>query len=390
MLLAILALSISAAFAQTADERFDRLMRDILIVDTHIDTPRYVVDEGYKLAEEHDYYEFDIPRMKRGRLGAVFFGIYTSTLPRSQWIPWALKCIDAVHEEVRANSNDLEMAYTADDILRIRREGRAAALLSLEGGHMILDSLRILRAFYRMGVRYITLTHFQTNNWADSSTDVAVHDGLSELGRDVVREMNRIGMMIDISHVSDKTFCDVVETTRAPVIASHSSAAALCDNPRNMSDDLLRALKRNGGVAFVNINVPYLDPRAYEIFIGYRDDRNREIAEMMQLQSGNPRRFEMRRAIQARYRARLPKVDIKDVLRHIDHIAKVAGPDHVGIGSDFDGVSGMVPAGFEDVSKYPAIVRGLIEMGYSDQDIRKIMGENLIRVMRANEAVAER
>jgi membrane dipeptidase len=202
--------------------------------------------------------------------------------------------------------------------------------------------------------------------------------------------MNRLGMIIDISHVSDEAFYDVLEVSRAPVIASHSSARAFCDISRNMSDEMFRALKKNGGVAFINFSVAYLNEEAYKVFIGYRDDRNREIAEMMKLQTGNPRRWEMRRAIQQRYRAMLPKVTVKAVLRHIDHIAKVAGPDHVGLGSDFDGISGMVPAGMEDVSKFPELVRGLIGLGYSDTDIRKIMGENLLRVMRANEAIAEK
>lgn len=367
-------------------------MRDILIVDTHIDTPMYTVDEGYRLGEEHSYYEFDIPRAKRGRFGAVFFGIYAQPqdFPPELWIPRALEAADAIHEEVRRNSKDIEVAYTADDIVRIHRAGKIAALLSLEGGHIIRDSLPVLRNFYRLGVRYMTLTHFRTNNWADSGTDKAVHNGISPFGRDVIREMNRLGMMIDISHVSDKAFYDVLEVTKAPVIASHSSARAFCDISRNMDDDMLRAVARNGGAVFVNFSIAYLDQKAYDIFIGYRDQRDREIAELLRLHRGDPRRWEMKRAIRQRYRAMLPKVDIQAALKHIDHIAKVAGPDHVGLGSDFDGISGMVPAGLEDVSKYPEFVRGLIRLGYSDTDIRKIMGENLIRIMRANEAVAER
>ncbi len=391
MLPVILALSMAATPAQeTVEQRFQRLMRDILIVDTHVDTPMYFVDEGYRLADEHKYYEFDIPRARRGGFGNVFFGIYTQPedFSASVWIARALECADAIHEEVGRNSKDMEIAYTADDIVRLHRAGKISAVLSLEGGHIIHDSLPVLRDFYRLGVRYMTLTHFKTNNWADSGTDKVVHNGLSPFGREVVREMNRLGMMIDISHVSDKTFYDVLETTRAPVIASHSSARTLCNIPRNMDDDMLRAVKRNGGAVFVNFSVAYLDESAYKVFIGYRDQRDREIAEYLSLHTGDPRRWEMKRAIQQRYRAMLPKVDYKAALRHIDHIAKVAGPDHVGIGSDFDGISGMAPAGLEDVSKFPVLVRGLMELGYSDTDIRKIMGENLIRIMRANEAGA--
>ncbi len=380
------------AFAQSesAQQRLDRLLRDLLIADTHIDTLTYVVDEGYRLAEEHNYYEADIPRLRRGKVGAVFFGVYAQPqdFAPALWIPRALEVIDAVHEEARRNGTEIEIADTADDIVRIRGAGKIAVLLGLEGGHIIQDSLPVLRNFCRLGVRYMTLTHFKTNNWADSGTDKAVHNGLSAFGRDVVREMNRLGMMLDISHVSDKTFYDALETTRAPVIASHSSARAICDIPRNMDDAMLRVLARNGGVIFINFSAAYLDRKAFDAFAAYRDERDREMASMMALNQGNPQRWALKRAIQQRYRALLPKVDLRAVLRHIDHVVKIAGADHVGLGSDFDGISGMVPEGLEDVSKYPALVRGLIEMGYSDSDIRKIMGGNLLRVMRANEAVA--
>ncbi len=395
MIRAILALALAAAALpaqETAQQRFDRLMRDILIVDTHIDTPMYILDEGYRLGEEHNYYEFDIPRARRGRFGAAFFGIYAQPqdFAPSLSLQRSLEVADTIHGEVGRNAKDVEIAYTTDDIVRIHRAGKIAILLSLEGGHIIRDSLPVLRDFYRLGVRYMTLTHFRTNNWADSGTDKAVHNGISAFGKEVVREMNRLGMMIDISHVSDKAFYDVLAATRAPVMASHSSVRAVCDIPRNMDDEMLRAVKRNGGAVFVNFSVAYLDQKAYEVFVAYRDNRDREIAETLTLHGGDSRRWEMKRAIQQRYRSQLPKVDIKAALRHIDHIAKVAGPDHVGIGSDFDGISGMAPAGLEDVSKFPELVRGLIELGYPDEDIRKIMGGNLLRIMRANEAIAEK
>jgi membrane dipeptidase len=371
-------------------QRLQNLLNELLIIDTHIDTPGYIVDEGYQLAEEHRYYETDIPRLRRGRVGAVFFGVYAQPqdYPQQLWVTRTLESIDALQEEVRRNSKDVEMASTADDIVRLHQEGKVAALLGLEGGHLISDSLRLLRDYYRLGVRYMTLTHFKSNDWADSSADQAVHNGLSPLGRGIVREMNRLGMMVDISHVSDKTFYDALETTRAPVIASHSSMRALCNIPRNMSDDMLRALARNDGVVFINFNTAYLDERAAAAFARLRDARDREIADMLALNRGNSRCWEMKRAIQKRYKAQLPPVDISAVLRHIDHAVKTTGADHVGLGSDFDGVSGMVPDGLEDVSKYPALVQGLIDRGYSDSDIRKIMGENLLRVMRANESVA--
>jgi membrane dipeptidase len=373
-----------------SNQRLDNLPRDLLIIDTHIDTPGYIVDEGYQLAEEHHYYETDIPRLRRGRAGAVFFGIYVpQDFPQSTWVTRTLELIDGLEEEVRRNSKDIEMASTAEDIVRIHQAGKIAAMFGLEGGQLISDSLPVLRDYYRLGVRYMTLTHFKSNDWADSSTDQAIHNGLSQYGREIVREMNRLGMMVDISHVSDKTFYDAVETSRAPVIASHSSMRALCNIPRNMNDDMLRALAHSGGVVFINFNTAYLDERAAAVFARLHEARDREIADMLALNRSNPHRWEMKRAIQQRYKAQLPAVDLGAVLRHIDHAVKTIGADHVGIGSDFDGVSGMVPDGMEDVSKYPALVKGLIEMGYTDSDIRKIMGENLVRVMRANEAVAK-
>jgi membrane dipeptidase len=304
------------------------------------------------------------------------------------WVTRTLDLIDALREQVRRNPQDLEMASTADDIVRIHRSGKVAALVGLEGGQLISDSLPVLRDYYRLGVRYMTLTHFKANDWADSSTDLAVHNGLTPLGRDIVREMNRLGVMVDISHVSDKTFYDALEATRAPVIASHSSMRALCNVPRNMSDDMIRALARNGGVVFINFATTFLDDKAAAVYARINAVREREIADMMVLNRGNPRRWELRRAILQRYNAQLPPVSINAVLDHIDHAVQTIGADHVGIGSDFDGISDMVPNGLEDVSKYPALVQGLIDRGYSDTDIRKIMGENLLRVMRANEAVS--
>ncbi len=378
------------AGAQSDDQRFKNLMKDVLVVDLHVDTPRYAVDEGYDIGAEHDYYEADIPRLRRGRLGAVFFGLMATpeTFAPHLWVPRTLDLIDAVHEMCRQYPKDLEVAFAADDIRRIHSQGRIAALLSVEGGHQIQDDLRILRTYYRLGVRYMTLTHFKTNNWADAATDTAMHNGLTAFGREVIREMNRLGMMVDISHVSDKAFYDVMEASRAPAIASHSSVRSICNTPRNMTDDMIRALAGRGGVVFVNFSAAYLDQKAWETHRDTRAQRDREIADMMGTHENDPKRFELRRAIQRRYQKMLPPVDYRMALRHIDHIAKLAGPDHVGIGSDFDGISGMAPKGLEDFSKFPVLVRGLIELRYSDGDIRKIMGENLIRVMKQAEQVS--
>jgi membrane dipeptidase len=322
----------------------------------------------------------------------VFFGVYVQPqdFPPDRWLSRSLEWVDAVHQEAKRNANAMEIAYTANDIERIRRSGKIATLISLEGGHLIQDSLPVLRDFYRLGVRYMTLAHFRNNNWADSGTDKPMHNGLSPFGREVVREMNRIGMMVDISHVSDKTFYDVLETTKAPVIASHSDLRAVCDIPRNMNDDMLRALAKNGGVVFINFNAAYLDRAAYDVFDPLRSVRDAEIKAMMEKNASNRERFELRREIQKKYRQKLPTVNREAVLKHIDHAVKVMGADHVGFGSDFDGISGMAPEGMEDVSKYPELIKGLMQLGYSDSDIRKIAGLNMLRVMRENEAVTKR
>ena len=390
LLLALFTIAMPASLP--AQERFDRLMKDLLIIDTHVDTPWYVVDENYDVGTEHNYYEADIPRLRRGNVGGIFFGLMATpeSYPPHLWVERTLDLIDAVHEMARQHPKDLEVALTADDIRRIRSQGRIAALLSIEGGHQINDDLRILRDYYRLGVRYMTLTHFKTNNWADSSTDTAAHGGLTSFGREVVREMNRLGMMVDISHVSGETFDDAIETSRTPLIASHSSVHALCNTSRNMTDAQIRKLAANGGVIFINFSVAYIDQKGWETFRSYRDERDREITDMMALHKDDPKRFELKRAIQQRFMERLPHADHKAVLRHIDHVVKLVGADHVGLGSDFDGISGMVPEGLEDVSKYPVLVRGMIEMGYSDADIRKIMGENLLRVMKKAEEVAQK
>jgi membrane dipeptidase len=232
----------------------------------------------------------------------------------------------------------------------------------------------------------MTLAHFATNNFADSMTGIEIHAGLSKFGRQLVQEMNRIGMMIDVSHISDKAVLDAVENSRAPVIASHSSVKAIAPIVRNMPDNVIQSIAKRGGVVCINFHAGYLDKAAFEVYFRNRQARDEEI----KLVTGKkPVNWEQIRSIQRKYFEKMPKVDHKILLRHIDHIAKLAGPDHVGLGSDFDGISGMTPTGMEDVSKYPVLVNGLIEMGYSDRDIRKIMGLNILRVLRQTEEVAK-
>ena len=349
-------------------ERAMKLHREAIVIDTHNDVTSPMTDEGFDLGarDTSGKIQTDIPRMKEGGLDADFFAIYVaaSYARNGGSARRALDMIDGVYEQARRHPESLEMAFTSDDIRRIHKAGKIAALMGIEGGHAIEDSLSALRQFYRLGVRYMTLTHNNTNNWADSSGDVTNpnvkhHNGLTDFGREVVREMNRLGMMVDVSHVADETFQDVIETTQAPVIASHSSCRALTNVPRNLTDDMLKALAQNRGVVMINF---------YNGFI------NTEYA---------------RPGAQAP--AKLANAATIDMLiQHFEHAIKVAGIDHVGIGSDFDGVDGMLPGGMEDVSKLPEITYELLKRGYSDVDVKKVLGGNMLRVMAEIEEAARK
>ena len=382
--------------------RAEKLHREAIVIDTHNDVTSPMVDDGFDLAASGVNADgtlkthTDIRRMKEGGLDAEFFAIYVGKEYVNKKAAEgggparrAMDMIDAVREQVRRHPETFEMASTAADIRRIAKSGKIAALMGIEGGHAIEDSLRTLRSFYALGIRYMTLTHTNTNDWADSSGDindttVKHHNGLTAFGREVVREMNRIGMMVDISHVADKTFYDVIETSRAPVIASHSSARALANHPRNMDDDMLRAIGKNGGVVMVNFFEVFLDPAKIE----FNKTANAKAEELRKQYADDPKRGEeeFKKWQSANAPARTPLAVLID---HIDHIAKVAGIDHVGIGSDFDGIPLTgAPAGMEDMSKLPNITVELMKRGYSDADIKKVLGENFLRVMAEVERVA--
>jgi membrane dipeptidase len=273
------------------------------------------------------------------------------------------------------------------DIRRASRDGKIAALMGVEGGHMIDDDLAVLRSFAALGVRYLTLTHSLNTTWADSSGDKSVHNGLTAFGRDVVRELNRLGVMVDISHVSDKTFFDALEITRAPVLASHSSLRAISNHPRNMTDDMLRALATNGGVVMINYNAPFLSE---EYRVALENPEWQAQVKAVNTACGRDDAcaiLERQRIDHEAMRAgRLPRVEWEKILEHIDRAVKVAGIDHVGLGSDFDGA--IMPLGMEDASKLPAITDALLKKGYSEDDVRKILGGNLLRVMEQVERVA--
>jgi membrane dipeptidase len=362
----------------------ERALEHAIIIDTHADTPQMMLDEGYDLADPASPYMISIPKMRKGHLGAEFFSIWVPVdWPQQDLVHRALDLIDVVDEQVARHSDSLGLARSAEDVVRLHRQHKIAILMGLEGGHIIIDDLRVLDNFYRLGVRYMTLTHTRDTNWADSSGDKPRHNGLTPFGRQVVERMNRLGMMVDISHVSDKTFYDAVAASKAPVIASHSSCRALCDAPRNMTDDMIRALAQNGGVMDINFYSAFLDPKysAAASKISKQVDAAVEAARKQREREGKHLSYAEETAIRVKMHAHLPQPDYKVIADHIDHAVKVGGIDHVGLGSDFDGIDAS-PQGMEDVSKLPNLVEELARRGYSEQDLEKILGGNVLRVMR--------
>ena len=371
-----------------ADKTAERVLQQAIIIDTHADTPQMMLDEGYDLAQPDSPFMISIPKMRQGHLCAEFFSIWVDVgWPKQELIHRALDLIDVVYEQVGRHSDVLGMATTADEIVRLHLQGKFAILLGVEGGHIIQDDLRALDIYYRLGVRYMTLTHTANTEWADSSGDKPKWNGLTNFGKQVVERMNRLGMMVDISHVSDKTFYDTLAATKAPVIASHSSCRALCDVPRNMTDDMIRALAKNGGVMDINFYPGFLSP---DFAAAYKKVAPQihadESAAEKQYANDRKRLAEESRNIWARYASQFPAPSYTTIADHIDHAVQVAGIDHVGLGSDFDGID-SAPKGMEDVSKLPDLVRELARRGYSEEDLKKILGGNLLRVMRQVERV---
>ena len=355
-----------------------------MLFDGHNDYPWLIRDQGDMAMGRIDFArsapgQTDIPRLRAGGLKAQFWSVY---IPSDYPNPTrtVVEQIDFVHRLVEKYPDDLQLALTADDVEAATKAGKIASLIGIEGGVAIDDSFAELRAFYRLGARYMTLTHNKSLAWADAATGERLHGGLSPFGERVVAEMNRLGMLVDISHVSAETMADVLRVARAPVIASHSSAFALCPVPRNVPDDILAGLKANGGVVMVNFYSAFLVP-----------DSNKKAAEAKAaIRKAHPDRDEARRAIADWYRNEPGAIrgTIATVVDHIDHIVKVAGVDHVGIGSDFDGINSW-PVGLEDVSDYPRITEELLRRGYSEPDVHKILGGNALRVLREAEAAAK-
>jgi membrane dipeptidase len=393
--LALLLAVASTVIAQTKVDpaRVARLLQRAVIVDLHDDTTEMIVDEGYNLAEKHDYGQVDIPRLRTGHVSGLFLSIWVDSdrYSPTEAIRRALDEMDAVRRETARHRGDLELATSADDILAARKRGHVAILMGVEGGIAIDSDLAILRAFFHLGARYMTLTHTNHTPWADTSSKPPEHNGLTEFGKQVVREMNRLGMMVDISHVSDKTFYDVLETSSAPVIASHSSARALASAPRNMTDDMLRAIAAKGGVVHINYYEGFLDDAFQQRESTLKEEAKRqdEIDDHTPKFGDRSQNGPAVRKINAERIAKLGRVPLSKLLDHFEHAVKVAGVDHVGLGSDFDGVDDLLPEGMEDISKMPNLVRGLMERGFSDADILKILGGNSLRVMREVQHAAQ-
>jgi len=366
--------------------------RKAIVIDTHNDVTTPMTNDDYDLSGTPPLpYRTSIERMKQGGLTAEFFSLYVR--------PWyvdhggaarrTLDMVDSVYRAVERHSNDLMLATSVADIRRAKKQKKIAALMGIEGGHAIENSLATLREFHRLGVRYMTLTWNNTNEWADAARGEKTHHGLTEFGKDVVREMNRLGMLVDVSHVSDETMSDALDVSRAPIIASHSSARALSNVPRNIPDDLLRRIAKNGGVVQVNFYSYFLDAatvgplgeardtrlKAQQDLLNekYKNDPERLAEEGDKLEAANP----------------LSPLPLSKLIDHIDYIVKIAGIDHVGLGADFDGAMDF-PEGAQDVSMLPNITYELLKRGYSEKDIRKILGENFLRVFAESERVSRR
>ena len=381
------------AFAQTpADARqvAAQALDHAIIIDTHADTPQALLEEGYDLASPASPFMISIPKMRSGHLGAEFFSIWVDvTWPKQDLIHRALDLIDVTDQQVARHSDVLGLATTADDIERLHREGKIAILLGVEGGHQIEGDLHVLDVFYRLGVRYMTLTHTKNDELGDSSGDKPGWKGLSPLGRQAIERMNQLGMMVDISHVSDNTFYDALAVSKAPLIASHSSCRALCSAPRNMTDDMIRALAKNGGVMDINFYSGFLSQAYHDGYgkIEKQVDDELAAARARYAKQGKRLSYVEEVRIEQRLTKDLPVPSYTAIADHIEHAVKVGGIDHVGLGSDFDGID-SAPRGMEDVSKIPDLVRELARRGYGEKDLEKILGGNVLRVMRQVEQVA--
>src|SRR6202167_6137051 len=369
-----------------------------IVVDTHADTPQRFLDDNFDIgnSDPKDIGHLSLDKARAGNLGAEFFSIWVDPVTnQGHYAKHTLELIDTVYEQAARHPDRMMMAFSVADIERAHKQKNLAALMGIDGGHSIENDIRLLRDYHRLGVRYMTLSWSNTNEWADSSGDindpnVQHHNGLTDFGKQVVLEMNRLGMMVDISHVADKTFWDAIAATKAPLIASHSSARALTGAPRNMTDDMLRAVAKNGGVVDVNFFSGFDDQSYGDANKAQQKERDAAVKEYLDKlkAEGKTLSYMDEERIQRQWMAKIPRPPFKVLIDQIDHIAKVAGVDHVGLGSDFDGVSGQTPEGMDSAADLPKITQGLLDRGYSADDIHKILGGNVLRVFAEVERVS--
>jgi membrane dipeptidase len=392
LLCAALASTVVASPDSARLKTIDQILREVPLIDGHNDLPWEYRKQDKDDLDAIDLSQrtapplvTDLPRLRAGRMGAQFWSVFVpQTFTNADAVFAVLEQIDVVHRMVARYPDSLELALTAGDIVRIHRKGKIASLIGMEGGHSIDNSLAVLRMMYALGARYMTLTHVKNIDWADSATDEPAHHGLTPFGGDVVREMNRLGMMVDLSHVSDDTMRAALSISKSPVIFSHSSARALCHHARNVPDDILTLLAANGGVVMVTFVPEFLT----EID---RADETAVKAEKERLHKKYSSDEAGYKAAVAAWRGLHPdprQASLADVADHIDHVRQVAGIDHVGIGSDYEGFENP-PRGLEDVSCYPALLAELLKRGYSKEDIKKVAGLNMLRVLRENEKMAK-
>jgi len=392
------ALAVPPALAGDAETRAQRLQSRAIVVDTHLDAPYTLEQKWADVGERGATPHFDIPRAREGGLTAPFFAVYVpaSYAESGGAARETLQLIDLVQRVVRDHPGELVAASSVAEIRLAKRDRKIAVLMGIEGGHAIEDSLGALRGFYRLGVRYMTLTHTNTNHWADSSgkfylpdfdpAEYRVHHGLSDFGRVVVREMNRIGMMVDVSHVSDETIDAVLETSRAPVFASHSSCRALCDIPRNLTDDQIRRIAAKGGVVMINVSSYFVDPEVVAAMKTERDSVRADYLRIKQELAADPKARDaaITKLLNGLQRRRTTWTKVVD---HIEHALKAGGPEAVGLGTDFDGIEDP-PEGLDDVSKLPAITAELLRRGHSEKEVEGVLGENFLRFFRRVEETA--
>ena len=392
------ALAVPPALADDADARARRLQSRAIVVDTHVDAPYTLEQKWADVAERGSTPHFDIPRALEGGLTAPFFAVYVPAgyAESGGAARETLSLIDLVDRVVRAHPRDLVAAASVAEIRQAKRDHKIAVLMGIEGGHAIEDSLGALREFYRLGVRYMTLTHTNTNHWADSSgkfylpdfnaADYQAHHGLNDFGITVVREMNRLGMMVDVSHVSDETIDAALVTSRAPVFASHSSCRALCDIPRNLTDEQIRRIAAKGGVVMINVSSYFVDPEVVAAMKAERDTVRDQYLKIKQEMAADPkgRDAAITKLFNGLPRKRSTWTKVVD---HIEHALKVGGPEAVGLGTDFDGIEDA-PDGLEDVSKLPAITAELLRRGHSEKEVEGVLGENFLRFFRRVEETA--